>query len=216
MALMCPSMMCANFEYLKDEVIKLDKAGIDIFHCDIMDGSYVPNITMSLNDLKVVRNNTKKLVDVHLMIDNPRSKVQWFIDAGADIIYIHPDSEKHPLNTLHYIRERGVKAGIAVNPHVSIESIYEFLPYCDYLLVMSVHPGFAGQSFIETMIKKIEKLAKLKEEFGFTMIMDGACTPDRIAELSKKGMDGFVLGTSCGLFGKENEYSGVIKGLKGE
>jgi len=215
MRLMCPSMMCANYEYLKDEVIALDIAGTDIFHCDVMDGNYVPNITMSFNDLNVVRKNTDKLVDVHLMIDNPRSKVQWFIDAGVDIIYIHPNSEKHPLNTIHYIKEKGVKAGIAINPHASIESVYEFLPYCDYVLMMSVHPGFAGQSYIETMTQKIERLAELKQKFEFIMILDGACSPERIEELSKKGVDGFVLGTSA-LFGKEEDYKTIIERLKGE
>ena len=215
MKLMCPSMMCANYEYLKDEVVALDLAGTDIFHCDFMDGNYVPNITMSFNDLKVVRDNTTKLVDAHLMIDNPRTKVQWFIDAGVDIIYIHPNSDRHPLSTLHYIREKGVKAGIAINPHNSIESIYEFLPYCDYVLMMSVHPGFAGQSYIETMTKKIEKLAELKNEFDFVMILDGACSPSRIEELSKKGVDGFVLGTSA-LFGKEKDYQTIMKELKGD
>jgi len=106
--LLCPSMMCANYEALKEDVIKLDDAGIDIFHCDIMDGSFVPNITMGLMDFKVIRANTDKLIDVHLMVENPSSKVDWFIEAGADIIYIHPESERYVVKTLAQMKRGNV------------------------------------------------------------------------------------------------------------
>lgn len=155
--LLCPSMMCANFDELKNEVEALDKAGADIFHCDIMDGTFVPNITMGIGDIKTIRRHTKKLIDCHLMIENPLQKVDWFIDAGADLIYIHPESERYVVKTLAHIKERGKLAGIAVNPDTSIETIQEVLNLCDYVMVMTVNPGFAGQKFIEFTKNKIKK-----------------------------------------------------------
>lgn len=211
--LLCPSMMCANFDELKNEVEALDKAGADIFHCDIMDGTFVPNITMGIGDIKTIRRHTKKLIDCHLMIENPLQKVDWFIDAGADLIYIHPESERYVVKTLAHIKERGRLAGIAVNPDTSIETIQEVLNLCDYVMVMTVNPGFAGQKFIDFTRNKINKLIKLKKEYDFKIIVDGACSPDVIKELGNLGCDGFVLGTSA-LFNQGKSYQELIGELK--
>lgn len=211
--LFCPSIMCANFDELKNEVVALDKAGVDIFHCDIMDGTFVPNITMGIGDIKTIRRHTKKLIDCHLMIENPLQKVDWFIDAGADLIYIHPESERYIVKTLAHIKERGKLAGIAVNPDTSIETIKEVLNLCDYVMVMTVNPGFAGQKFIEFTKNKIDKLIKLKKEYDFKIIIDGACSPDVIKELGDLGCDGFVLGTSA-LFNQDKSYQELIGELK--
>lgn len=211
--LLCPSMMCANFDELKNEVEALDKAGADIFHCDIMDGTFVPNITMGIGDIKTIRRHTKKLIDCHLMIENPLQKVDWFIDAGADLIYIHPKSERYVVKTLAHIKERGKLAGIAVNPDTSIETIQEVLNLCDYVMVMTVNPGFAGQKFIDFTRNKINKLIKLKKEYDFKIIVDGACSPDVIKELGNLGCDGFVLGTSA-LFNQGKSYQELIGELK--
>lgn len=211
--LFCPSIMCANFDELKKEVVALDKAGVDIFHCDIMDGTFVPNITMGIEDIKTIRRHTKKLIDCHLMIENPLQKVDWFIDAGADLIYIHPESERYVVKTLAHIKERGKLAGIAVNPDTSIETVQEVLNLCDYVMVMTVNPGFAGQKFIEFTKNKINKLIKLKKEYDFKIIIDGACSPDVIKELSNLGCDGFVLGTSA-LFNQDKSYQELIGELK--
>lgn len=211
--LLCPSMMCANFDELKNEVEALDKAGADIFHCDIMDGTFVPNITMGIGDIKTIRRHTKKLIDCHLMIENPLQKVDWFIDAGADLIYIHPESERYVVKTLAHIKERGKLAGIAVNPDTSIETIQEVLNLCDYVMVMTVNPGFAGQKFIDFTRNKINKLIKLKKEYDFKIIVDGACSPDVIKELGNLGCDGFVLGTSA-LFNQGKSYQELIGELK--
>lgn len=211
--LLCPSMMCANFDELKNEVVALDKAGVDIFHCDIMDGTFVPNITMGIGDIKTIRRHTKKLIDCHLMIENPLQKVDWFIDAGADLIYIHPESERYVVKTLAHIKERGKLAGIAVNPDTSIETIQEVLNLCDYVMVMTVNPGFAGQKFIDFTRNKINKLIKLKKEYDFKIIVDGACSPDVIKELGNLGCDGFVLGTSA-LFNQGKSYQELIGELK--
>lgn len=211
--LLCPSMMCADFGNLRHEVEILDTAGADIFHCDIMDGTFVPNITMGLMDVKAVRAATDKPVDVHLMIENPASKVDLFLDAGADIVYIHPESERYVVKTLAHIKDRGAAAGLVINPDTSIETIAEMLNLVDYVMVMTVNPGFAGQKFIEFTKKKIARLAALKEEYGFKLMIDGACSPQVVRELSAMGADGFVLGTSA-LFGKGSGYAECLQNLR--
>lgn len=213
--LLCPSMMCANYGHLASEVRALDDAGADIFHCDIMDGTFVPNFTMGVMDVKTIRRYTDKLIDCHLMIENPASKVDWFIDAGADIIYIHPESERYVVKTLAHIKDRGAYAGIAVNPDTSVASISEILNLCDYVLVMTVNPGFAGQKFIDFTRRKVEQLIALKKQYGFKVMIDGHCSPEVIKDLSALGADGFVLGSSA-LFKKGRTYKELIAALKGE
>ena len=216
MKLMCPSMMCSSkWDCIKDEVEELDKAGIDIFHMDIMDGELLPNFTLGINDLKAVRKHTAKRIDVHLMMKNPLNKVQWFIDAGADIIYIHPESETFVIKTLQHIQDQGRFSGIAISPDWSIDMVRELLAFCDFVLVMTVNPGFAGQKYIDTMTKKVEKLVKLKEEYGYKVMIDGGCSEEVIKRLSAVGADGFVLGTSV-LFNKTEDYATIIKRLKEE
>ncbi len=212
--LLCPSMMCANYGHLGDEVRALDDAGADIFHCDIMDGSFVPNFTMGVMDVKTIRRYTDKLVDCHLMIENPSSKVDWFIDAGANIVYIHPESERYVVKTLAHIKERGAFAGIAVNPDTSVASISEILNLCDYVMVMTVNPGFAGQGFIDFTRKKVAQFAGLKKEYGFKLMIDGHCSPEVIEDLSSIGADGFILGSSA-LFRKGRTYKELIEELRG-
>ena len=212
--LLCPSLMCVDFLNLKNEIKQLDEAGIDIYHCDVMDGTFVPNITLGINDIKAVKKCTNKMVDCHLMIENPANKVDWFIDAGVDLIYIHPESERYVVKTLAHIKERGVLAGIAINPDTSVESVIEMLTLCDYVMVMTVNPGFAGQKFIDFTKEKINKLVTLKDKYDFKITIDGACSPQVIKELSGMGCDGFVLGTSA-LFGKEKDYKTLCKELRG-
>ncbi|MGT2803047.1 ribulose-phosphate 3-epimerase [Streptococcus henryi] len=211
--LLCPSMMCANFENLGKEIEMLEKAGVDIFHLDVMDGQFVPNFGMGLQDIEYICSKAKIEKDVHLMIENPGNYIDTFADLGVNIIYIHPESDRHPMRTLQKIIKRGIKPGIAINPGTSIETIYELLPHVDYLMVMSVNPGFAGQTYIDSVNAKIEKLNDLKAEFGFKIMLDGACSPEKIKELSPKGVDGFVLGTSA-LFGKEEEYETITQRLR--
>jgi len=206
--------MCANYGHLGDEVRALDDAGADIFHCDIMDGSFVPNFTMGVMDVKTIRRYTDKLVDCHLMIENPSSKVDWFIDAGANIVYIHPESERYVVKTLAHIKERGAFAGIAVNPDTSVASISEILNLCDYVMVMTVNPGFAGQGFIDFTRKKVAQFAGLKKEYGFKLMIDGHCSPEVIEDLSSIGADGFILGSSA-LFRKGRTYKELIEELRG-
>lgn len=213
--LLCPSMMCANYDSLRDEVCQLNDADIDIFHCDVMDGGFVSNMSMGLQDILCIRRNTKKLVDCHLMIENPGSKIQLFIKAGVDLIYIHPEAERYVLKTLAEIKRNGIKAGLAINPDTSIETIEEMLNLVDYVMVMTVNPGFAGQEYIEFVTNKIRKLVNLKNKYNYQLIVDGACSPQRIHELSNIGCDGFILGTSA-LFGKGKKYQEVISELRKE
>ena len=211
--LLCPSMMCANYDCLADEVKNLGEAGIDIFHCDIMDGSFVPNFAMGVMDIQTIRKYTDKPIDCHLMIENPGTKVNWFINAGADIIYIHPESERYVVKTLTHIKQMGACSGIAINPDTSIESIKELLNLCDYVMVMTVNLGFAGQNFIDFTREKIHQLAELKGKYGYKLMIDGHCSPEIINELSAAGVDGFILGTSA-LFNKNQSYKELIQGLR--
>lgn len=211
--LLCPSMMCANFDELREEVRKLDEAGTDIFHCDVMDGMFVPNMTLGIQDIMCIRRNTRKMIDVHLMMENPGRHIKMFADAGVDLIYIHPEAERYVIKTLAEIKEKGMKTGIALNPDTSIETIEEMLNLVDYVMVMTVNPGFAGQKFIDFTTKKIKKLAALKREYGFQLMIDGACSIEKVSELSKIGVDGFILGTSA-LFGKEKTYKEIMDDLQ--
>ncbi len=211
--ILCPSMMCADFGSLKQEVQDLEAAGIDMFHCDIMDGSFVPNITMGSLDVKAIRAHTRKIVDVHLMIENPLNKVDIFIEAGADLLYIHPESERYTLKTLDYIKAKGKIPAIALNPDTAIISCTELFSHAEYVLVMTVNPGYAGQEFIESLQDKIDELVAIKDVYGFKIVIDGAMSPDRIADLSQRGVEGFVLGSKS-MFGFGKSYSEVVKELR--
>lgn len=211
--LICPSMMCANFANLENEIHQLALAGSDIFHIDIMDGEFVPNFGMGIQDFELIRKSTNKLVDVHLMIKNPSNYVEKFADMGADIIYFHPETDLHPTRTIDKIKGLGKKAGIAINPGTSIESILELLPLVDFIMVMTVNPGFSGQKYLEFVDNKINKLVDLKADYEFEILVDGAISSERIQSLSALGVKGFVLGTSA-LFGKDKSYSELITEFK--
>lgn len=178
-----------------------------------MDGTFVPNVTMGVMDVKAIAAAATKPVDCHLMIENPANKVDWFINAGAKIIYIHPGSERYVVKTLAHIKEMGAAAGIAINPDTSIATVEEMLNLCDYVMVMTVNPGFAGQKFIPFVRDKVVRLAQLKEKYGFKLMIDGACSPAVIADLSAIGADGFILGTSA-LFRKGGTYAEHIAALR--
>lgn len=209
------SMMCANYGNLEKEVRDLEQAGIDSFHIDIMDGRYVPNFAMSLNDMAYIRSATDLPLDVHLMLEHPNNNIQLFTDRlrSGDTIYIHPEAEYHPSTTLQKIINAGLTPGIAINPGTSVETVLEMLRIVKKVLVMAVNPGNAGQMFMPYVGKKIMKLLALKDEMDFEIYWDGACGEDKIRTFAPRGVKGFVLGTTL-LFGKADSYSDAIKRLR--
>lgn len=202
------SMMCANYGNLEKEVYELENGGIDSFHIDIMDGRYVPNFAMSLNDMKYIASATKKPLDVHLMIEHPNNHIDIFLKnlRKGDTVYIHPEAEYHPSTTLQKIIDAEMVPGIAINPGTSIETVYEMLRIVKKVLVMSVNPGNAGQMYLPYVGKKVARLIELKNEMNFKVYWDGACGADKIVKFAPMGVDGFVLGTNP-LFGKNRPYA---------
>ena len=213
--ILAPSMMCADFGSLEKEIAVLDEANVDCYHIDIMDGNFVPNFGMGLQDLEFIRKSTNKLVDAHLMIQDPSKYVDLFADKGVDILYIHPEADMHPTRTLDHIRAKNVKPGIAINPGTSVETIKPLLSLVDYVMVMTVNPGFAGQKYLPYVNEKIETLVELKNagNNNYKVMVDGAISPEKIRELSAIGVEGFILGTSS-LFGKGESYSTIINNLR--
>jgi len=209
------SMMCADFGHLEREVKELEEGGIDSFHIDIMDGRYVPNYAMSLNDLRCIRAATKKPLDVHLMVEHPNNTIELFIKSlkPGDTIYIHPEAEYHPSTTLQKIIEAKLTPGLAINPGTSVDTVYEMLRIVKKLLVMSVNPGNAGQMYLPYVSKKITRLLSIKDEIHFEVYWDGACSAEKILEFAPKGVRGFVLGTTL-LFGKDAPYKETLQAIR--
>jgi ribulose-phosphate 3-epimerase len=209
------SMMCADYRNLEREVKELDAGGIDSFHIDIMDGRYVPNYAMSLNDLKCIRSLTKKPMDVHLMVEHPINTIDLFIRNlnPGDTIYIHPEAEYHPSTTLQKIIDAGLCPGIAINPGTSVETVYEMLRIVKKVLVMSVNPGNASQMFLPYVGKKYDKLLPMCREMNFQIYWDGACSADKIKKYAPRGVRGFVLGTTL-LFEKNVPYGEILKKIR--
>lgn len=210
---LCPSMMCANFDDLKEEIRHLDKAGADVFHLDVMDGNFVPTFGMGLHDVECVRRNTNKLIDVHLMSKNAIDHIGLFASVGVDIIYVHSEGDHLISTTISKIKEHNVKAGLAISPGTSVSTIVHLLNLVDYVLVMTVNPGFAGQKYLDYVNPKIDELVSLKSKYGYEVFVDGAISEEKVMTLSKKGVDGFILGTSS-LFGKEESYEKIMQRLK--
>jgi ribulose-phosphate 3-epimerase len=178
--LIAPSVLSADFADLKKEINSIEKAGADWIHIDVMDGNFVPNITVGPVVVKSLRKYTSLPFDVHLMIEQPERYIEDFSKAGANLLTVHPEACKHLHRTLSVIRDQGVKAGVALNPSTPLSSIEYILDQVDLILIMTVNPGFGGQKFIPSLVKKIEYARKLIDQSGYNIHLevDGGINPE--------------------------------------
>lgn len=213
MKLIAPSILSADFSKLGEEVKAVEQAGADWIHADIMDGHFVPNITFGPMVVEAVKKVTHLPIDVHLMIENPDQYIPDFIKAGADWISVHAEACVHLNRTVQLIKESGVKAGVVLNPATSLSSIDWILEYVDFVLVMSVNPGFGGQDFISNSLEKIQNLrARIQNKNLNTLIqIDGGVNTGTIKEISDAGTDCFVAGSA--IFGS-GDYQKTISGFR--
>lgn len=211
--LLCPSMMCADFGDLRGEVSRLEKAGADIFHLDLMDGQFVPNYGMGLQDVEYICSHASIPCDVHMMCLTPGNYVEKLAGLGAKLIYIHAEADPHAARTMQKVKDVGAMAGLALNPGTGVAAVEPLLNLADYVLAMTVNPGFAGQKYLSFVDEKLMELAQKKEKYGYKLVIDGACSPEVIARLNPLGVDGFVLGTSA-LFGKGRSYAEIMPELQ--
>lgn len=193
-----PSILAADFSCLGEEIVKVDKAGADLIHLDIMDGHFVPNLTFGPPVVAAVRKFTRLPFDVHLMVNNPQDLVDPFIKAGADIITVHAEAAPHLHRLLTGIRQRGVRAGAALNPATPLAALEEVLDCVDMILLMSVNPGFGGQKFIEGTVDKVRRLRRMIDKAGKTIDIevDGGVIPANAAALAAAGANILVAGSS--------------------
>lgn len=195
---MAPSILSADFARLLEDVKKVEKAGCEYLHIDVMDGHFVPNITLGPCIVKALRKDVNMVFDAHLMIENPDNYIKDFADAGCDIIVVHEEACTHLHRTIQNIKSHNVKAGVALNPATPIENIKYVLKDLDMVLIMTVNPGFGGQSFIEGMIDKIKELKALIEEQGLDVDIqvDGGIKPSNVDKVVKAGANVIVAGSA--------------------
>jgi len=197
MAKIAPSLLSADFANLKDEIKKIENGGADYLHLDVMDGNFVPNITFGAPVIKKLRKITKLPFDVHLMIEKPERYIKDFVDAGADILTIHQEATLHLHRTIQEIKSYGIKAGVSLNPATPLESLEYVLDDVDLILIMTVNPGFGGQSFIKAMIDKIKRLRKIIDERNLNIVLqvDGGVKLENAKDILSFGADLLVVGS---------------------
>ena len=213
--LIAPSILSADFSRLKEELASVEAAGADYIHVDVMDGHFVPNITIGPFIVEAIKRSTKIPLDVHLMIERPENHIKSFRSAGADIITVHAEATVHLHGLVQSVKELGAKAGVSINPGTPVEAMEEVLDCVDLVLVMSVNPGFGGQRFIPASIGKIKKLRKMLDARGLKAILevDGGIKVSNIKEVSKAGADMFVAGSA--VFGSA-DYKKTIEAMRKE
>ena len=199
-----PSILSADFARLLEDVKKVEKAGCEYLHIDVMDGHFVPNITLGPAIVKSLRRDVNMVFDTHLMIENPDDYIKDFVDAGSDLIVVHAEACRHLHRTIQNIKSYNVKVGVALNPATSIESIKHIIEDVDMVLIMTVNPGFGGQSFIESMLEKIKELKQLIDDknLNVDIQVDGGIKPDNIHKVVEAGANIIVAGSA--IFNSEN------------
>lgn len=209
-----PSLLSADFLNLQQQLRELEEAGVDGLHFDVMDGQFVPNISIGIPVLDSVRSSTTLPIDVHLMIEQPENYIAMFAEHGADMISVHVEATPHIYRAIQLIKSYGKQAGVVINPGTPVASIEPVLDIVDYVLVMTVNPGFGGQTFIASSLEKIEQLNTIKEEraLSFDIEVDGGINTDTAPRCIEHGANMLVTGS---FFFKQSDYKAVTHQLKG-
>ncbi len=196
--LIAPSLLAADFLHLGREVEMVNTSEADLFHVDVMDGHFVPNISFGFSIIKQIKSLAKKPLDVHLMISNPDAYITEFRDSGADWLSVHYETCPHLHRSIHQIKELNMKAGVVINPHNNVELLQGILPDVDFVLLMSVNPGFGAQAFIDSTFKRLHQLSKMKKQLnpGLLIEVDGGVSIENAASLVKAGADILVAGSA--------------------
>jgi ribulose-phosphate 3-epimerase len=208
-----PSILSADFSKLGEEVKEVEACGADLIHCDVMDGHFVPNLTIGPMVVKALRKATKLPLDVHLMIERPERYVKDFIEAGSDILTIHVEATTHLQRHIQHIKEQGVKAGVSLNPSTPLDPLEYILSEVDLVLVMTVNPGFGGQKFLKSMLPKIKRLREMIDQrcLSVEIEVDGGIGVDNIKDVAQAGADIFVAGNA--IFGS-GDYKKTIQEMR--
>jgi ribulose-phosphate 3-epimerase len=211
--LLAPSVLSADFTRLGEEIRAVEEAGADWVHFDVTDGRFVPNLTMGPLVVRAARRVTQLPLDAHLMIENPDAFIQAFAEAGADCLSLHQEASPHLNRSVQAIRKLGLRAGVALSPSTPIQTLEWVLEYLDYVLLLSVNPGFGNQSFIPNVLDKARQLRELLEKKSYPVLIqaDGGINPDTIEEFSRAGVNVFVAGSA--VFGQP-DYRGTLRLLR--
>jgi ribulose-phosphate 3-epimerase len=217
MKIIAPSILSADFSKLGEEILAVEAAGADWIHIDVMDSHFVPNITIGPGPIQSLRKITRLPFDVHLMIENPEWYIDSFADAGSDIITVHVEAARHLHRTIAHIRERGIKAGVSLNPATPLVQVEPILNDVDVLLIMTVNPGFGGQKFINSALPKIRKAREMVNSTApnVAIEVDGGVTLDNIKSIAEAGADIIVAGASVFGSGNYKQTIGSMKAILG-